>query len=196
MQPVRTLTLYVIILICICNSQVFPQDKLFARKGTVELSGNISFSSYTPVFNDMSGTAATIFTLAPQIGVFASDGFEIGLRTGISLLPGVSIISSGGNNSTTVLGLFFAPSYNFVTTSEMLFPFLEGQAGYTSISSGSNTNSGFSYGGRAGLKIIAAGHLLLTVSVEYLAITLNAPSANERSGYNYLNIGVGVGGFF
>lgn len=177
------------------SSSNFAQDKLFARKGVVELNGNISFSSYTIVSNGKTGNTTSIFTFAPQIGYFISDGFEIGLGTGISLIPGISVISPEGGNNSSLVQLFFSPSYNISTENKNLYPFLEAQLGYTSTSSGNSTSSGFSYGGRGGFKLIAKEHLLFTFSIQYLAITLDESGATERNGLNYFTIGIGISGY-
>jgi hypothetical protein len=143
--------------------------------------------------------------LGPQIGYFVTDGFEIGFNPGISLLPGISVISPSSGNSTTMLQLFFYPGYNLRPEGSNIFPFLEVPLGYTSISDGSTSESGFSWGVKGGAKIAAAKHLLLTVFVEYLQVTLNpsetptyygVPSSSGRNGFNFISFGVGVGGFF
>jgi len=172
------------------------QTKPFATAGTVELSGTVAFSSIAEVSNGRAGDATSLLSLAPQIGYFVSDGFEIGVGTGVALLPGISVISPPRGNGTTITQLFVTPSYNFRTEGNSVVPFIEGQLGYTSASSGSLTESGFSYGGRGGIKFIPVEHFLLTFSAQYLAITLNPERATERYGFNYLNVGVGVGGYF
>ncbi len=172
------------------------QDSQFAKKGIVELAGNLSFSSYTTVSNGKAGDAISIFVFAPQVGYFVVDGFELGLTTGISLLPGFSVISPEDGESTNILQLFFSPSYNLETANKNIYPFLEAQLGYTSLSSGNNTSSGFSYGGRVGVKVVAVEHMLLTFAAQYIAITLNEKGETERDGFNYLMFGVGISGYF
>ena len=172
------------------------QDKQFAMKGVTELSGSLSYSSFTSVSNGETGDAMSIFVLAPQIGYFVTDGFELGLGTGIALLPGFSVISPEDGESTNLFQFFFAPSYNFQTQGGKLFPFIEAQLGYTSTSSGDNSASGFSYGGRVGLKVIAVEHFLISITGQYLVITLNEVGAEERNGINYLMVGVGMSGYF
>jgi hypothetical protein len=172
------------------------QDRQFATKGITEISGTVSYSNFTYVSNGETGDAISIFTLAPQIGYFVTDGFEIGLGTGVALIPGFSVISPEDGESTNLLQLFLAPSYNIATNSNNLYPFIEAQLGYTSISSGDQTDSGFSYGGRAGLKIVAVEHFLLNISAQYLLITLNESGETERDGFNYLTFGVGISGYF
>lgn len=186
----------IVLLITIITSNVNAQESQFANKTVTELSGTLSYSSFTMVNNGETGDAISIFTIAPQIGYFVVDGFELGLGTGVSLLPGFSILSPEDGESTSFLQIFFAPSYNIKTKNKSLFPFIEAQLGYTSISSGDQTDSGFSYGGRAGLKIAAVEHFLINLSVQYLLITLNESGETERDGFNYLMFGVGIAGYF
>ena len=178
------------------SSSGIAQDRQFAKEGVTEISGTLSYSSFTSVSRGETGDAISIFTLAPQIGYFITDGFELSLGTGVSLIPGFSVISPEDGESTSLLQLFLAPSYNIKTNDAKLYPFLEAQLGYTSLSSGDDTNSGFSYGGRAGIKIAAVEHFLVNLSVQYLLITLNESGATERNGFNYLTVGVGISGYF
>ena len=186
----------IVIVSVVCNYKAEAQRRGFATKGTTELAGTVSFSTYTPVSGDRTGDATSLFTFAPQVGYFVSDGLELGLSTGFALLPGVTVITPSSGKSTTFTQLFFSPSYNFQTKGEDIFPFIEGQLGYTAVSSGNYTESGLSYGGRGGIKIVAAEHFLITPSVQYLAITLNREGATTRTGFNYLVVGVGVAGYF
>lgn len=176
--------------------EIPAQEARFAAKGVTELSGVISFSNFTSVSRGRTGDAISLFTFAPQVGYFVSDGFEIGLGTGITLIPGFSVLSPEDEESTSFFQFFFTPSYNISSPNSNIFPFIEGQLGYTSTSSGNNTASGFSYGGRAGVKIAAVDHLLISISGQYLAITFNESGAKDRNGINYLTIGVGVSGYF
>ena len=186
----------IVMLSIVCHYHADAQNRGFATKGTTELSGTVSYSSYTTVDRDQIGDATSIFTFAPQVGYFVGDGIEIGMSTGIALLPGISVITPQRGSGTTFAQIFFSPSYNFQTKGENIFPFLEAQLGYTSLSSGSYSETGFSYGGRGGMKIVAAEHFLITPSVQYLAITLNRDGATTRTGFNYFVFGVGISGYF
>ena len=187
---------FIIVMLIVSTSTIMAQNKPFATKGVVELAGNVSFSSLTPVSNGNTGDATTFFTLAPQIGYFVSDGVEIGLTTGISLVPGLTVISPSGGESTTITQFFFSPAYNIITENKSLFPFIEANLGYTSESSGNYSDKGFSWGGRAGVKIVAANNFLISLAGQYLQITLNPEGANERYGLNYFSVSVGVSGYF
>jgi hypothetical protein len=172
------------------------QEKAFATRGVVEAAGTVSFSSYTPVFNGETDDAISVFTFAPQVGYFFADGFEVSLGTGISLFPGITSISPSEGDGLTVMQLFAAPSYNFTTSGGTAFPFVEAHIGYTSASIADEDVSGFSYGGRGGVKIVIADHLLLNLSGEYLLLTFNPEGADERNGFNYLSFRVGISGYF
>ncbi|MEK6571002.1 MAG: hypothetical protein AABZ61_06500 [Bacteroidota bacterium] len=165
---------------CICIAQ---DSKNFATKGTTEVGGNISFQSLTPVFNGNTGDAVTLFTMAPFIGYFVSDGFEIGVNP-----LGVSVFSISGSSSTS-FRIFVAPSYNFKTEG-IVYPFIEALLGYTTESNGAS-RSGFSWGGRAGVKLAVMGNGLLNLGVQYLQITLNPSGTSNRYGSNELNVSAG-----
>lgn len=174
----------------------FGQDTSFATKGVWEAGGMVSVSNYTAVSNGESGDGITIFTFAPRLGYFVANGLELSLGTGVALLPGVTSISPEDGESLTLTQLFLAPSYNFRTSGGKTFPFLEGMVGYTSMSSGDDGVSGLSYGAKGGVKIAVVDHVLLTLAGEYIWITLNDEGADERNGFNYLNFGVGISGYF
>lgn len=182
--------------IVISTSVGNAHGKLFAKQGVVELSGSVSFSSLTAVSSGRTDDATTIFSLAPQVGYFVADGIELGISTGMTLLPGVSILTPPKGEGTTILQLFFAPAYNYRAEGSNVCPFIEPQLGYTSISSGDSSESGFSYGVRAGIKAIAVEHFLVSFSGQYMALTFNPSNARERSGFNYLMFGVGIAGYF
>jgi hypothetical protein len=163
-------------------SQAQESNK-FATKGCAELGGSISFQSLTPVYNGNTGDATTTFSLEPFIGYFVVDGFEIGLNP-----LGIQHTSYSGGSSTTV-AIFAAPSYNF-KTGGIAYPFIEALLGYTSGSNGS-TLSGFSWGGRGGVKLAVTGKGLLNLAVQYIQITMNPSGATNRYGGNQLAVSAG-----
>jgi len=183
-------------IVAILAAPATGQEKYYGKMGTVEIAGGISFSSITPVSNGHRGDATTLFSLGPEIGYFVVDGFEIGFNPGISLLPGVSVITPSEGDGTTVLQLFAYPAYNLHIEGSQVTPFLQVPFGYTSMSSGSITQSGFSWGIKGGIKLVAASHLLLTFYGQYYSLAFTPEQANERSGFNFLSFGIGVGGFF
>ena len=183
---------FAILLVSTCSSQ----EKDFGKAGTVEIAGSVSFSSITPVSHGRTGEATTLLSLGPEIGYFVADGFEIGFNPGISLIPGVSVITPSEGEGLTIMQLFAYPAYNFHTEGNPVSPFLQVPFGYTAMTSNDFTQSGFSWGVKGGLKVTIASHLLLTVYGQYLAMTFNPEGVTERYGFNFLSFGVGVGGFF
>ena len=157
------------------------EPKRFASKGTIELGGTISFQSITPVANDKTGDATNIFSAMPFAGYFVFDGFEVGVNP-----VGVTVVNSGGT-TITQLRMFIAPSYNFKTQS-IAYPFVEGLAGLTSQTSGGSTISGFSWGGRGGVKIALTEKGLLNIGAQYLVITANPKGVTKRNGTNELSV--------
>lgn len=162
---------------------IAQDGKKFAMKGSTELGGSISFQSITPVFNGTTEDATTIFSVAPFVGYFIADGFEIGVNP-----LGLTTISFRGSSDTQLM-IFAAPSYNFKTEG-ITYPFIEALLGYTSQSNGSS-RSGFSWGGRGGVKLAVTDKGLLNLGVQYVQITLNPSGATNRSGYDQLAISAG-----
>jgi hypothetical protein len=147
----------------------------YATKNVVELGGTISYSSTTAVSNGDAATNSTsIFQFMPYVDYFITDGFSVGL------LPGINIIKlAGATSSTTYLAIFAAPGYTF-TTGGNLFPFVEGLVGYTGISSNGNSQGGLSYGGKAGLKIVAGRSGLAAIGISYMLIDLRQYILNKQ----------------
>jgi hypothetical protein len=160
--------------------------------GSLELSGTISFSNYKAV---AIGRSYSVFTFAPQVSYFVVDRFSVGITTGLGYLPGLSVVSPSSGESSTVLQLFLAPAYHFVLDSKTLAPFVEGEVGYGIVTSGSSS-SGLSYGGRTGIKIVPADHLVLALAVQFVSLRLFPSGSSERIGWDYWTFGVGVGGYF
>lgn len=157
--------------------------KEFGMKGATELGGGISFQSISTVTNGNTGDAVNFLTVAPFVGFFIADGFELGFNP-----FGITHISSGGSSSTQI-SIFVAPSYNFQTEGST-HPFIEALVGYTSVSNGSS-RSGLSFGGRAGIKVEVSEQGLLNIAVQYLQITMNPSGADNRYGSNQLAISGG-----
>lgn len=162
------------------------QERPFGSAGCMEAGGSITFLSTTPVSNGKTGEAISVFTIAPYIGYFAANGFEIGFNPGL-------IYMSYGSSSTTQFSFYLAPSYNFTTESKT-YPFIEGLIGYnTASSSGSSSSSGgLCWGGRTGLKVNVTGNGLLIVALQYSQITME-PSGwtGNRYGSNVLSVSAG-----
>lgn len=159
------------------------EKERFALKGSTELGGSISFQSLTPVSNGNTGEATTVFSIAPYIGYFVADGFEIGVNP-----LGITSVSFSGSSATQIM-ILAAPSYNF-RTGGIGYPFIEALFGYTSQSNGSS-RSGFSWGGRGGVKLAVTEKGLLNIAMQYIQITLNPSGAPKRYGSNQLSIAAG-----
>ena len=157
----------------------------FATKKQIEVGGTIGFASVTPVVAGKTKDATTFFSIQPYVGYFVIDGLEIGL------IPMIDITSPSGGNSTTDLNIFLAPAWNFQLQNGMVTPFIEGLIGISSISSGGNSASGLSFGGRGGVKLNVTGNALLDIDVRYLMITEKPKDVTDRYGYNNLGIGIG-----
>jgi hypothetical protein len=187
MKHVLSLTAIFTLTIIVCIASVtYAQESIkFATKGTSELGGSISFQSITPVSNGKTGDATSIFTIAPYFGSFLTDGLEMGLTLGITS------IREGGSTLSNIM-IFVAPSYNF-KTGGIAYPFIEALGGYTgqSLSGSSEGASGFSWGGRAGVKLAVTAKGLFVLGVQYLQITENPSRATERYGANQLSISAG-----
>ena len=183
-----------IILLLIAGSAIAAgqeQRHHWTSRGTVELGGSATYQSVWGVVNgNTSNSPAFIFSAMPFVGYFVIDGLELGLN------PAGIVVSGGtGRSTVTQLRALFAPSYNF-RTSTVSTPFVEGLAGVTTQTTdatggGTATLAGFTWGGRAGIKVALTDRGLLTIGVEYLLVTLNPPGASARNGYNELSVSAG-----
>jgi len=160
---------------------LFAQEaQRFGMKGTREIGGSIAFQSWTPVYNGQTGDAISTLNVAPYIGWFLSDGFELGFNPlGLS-----ASWYGGGGGSTSALTITAAPSYNFISDGKST-PFIEGLLGVEVVLNGGNP--GYDYGGRIGFKNEIAGNTLLNVAAEYLLTSYNS-SGIGRTGTNLFMI--------
>src|SRR5437899_1076218 len=133
------------VIILTASVSVAQEARRFATKGTTELGGSMTLQSSTPVTNGNTGDATTVFSFQPFVGYFIDDGFEFGLDP-----FGITSITFSGSSFTQVMVLV-APSYNF-RTEGIAYPFIEALLGFTSQSNGSSL-SGFTWGGRGGVKL-------------------------------------------
>jgi hypothetical protein len=164
------------------------ERKRFAVAGIWELGGSATFQRSVPVVNGVEGDAVYTLSALPYVGWFVIDGLELGVNP-----LGVSMTKT--EQSTVVdLRFLFAPSWNFRMNGEW-YPFAEGLVGYTaritSGDTGDTTDDGVTYGGRVGVKFRVAQQGLLTVGVQYLAVTLDPSNAQNRHGSNDIAASVG-----
>ena len=95
---------------------IYAQD--FATKGDIELGGSISFISTTNVNNgETASNSLSIFSLNSYLGYFIANSFEIGI------IPSLTTASYGGSSSTAI-GIYLAPSWNFILRSSNIYPFV------------------------------------------------------------------------
>ncbi len=162
--------------------------KHFGAPGTLELGGSMTFTASQPVIAGTTGGWVYDLSLLPYAGYFVIEGLELGINP-----AGVNVRSSG-DTTAVQLRILFAPAYNF-HTSTMVTPFVEGLAGITSASlirSGSTTSvSGFTFGGRAGIKAALIERGMLNIGIQFLRITLNPSGAVSRNGSNELSVSAG-----
>ncbi|MBI3578293.1 MAG: hypothetical protein HY089_02650 [Ignavibacteriales bacterium] len=179
---------FVIFLFTLFSFVGFSQElDRFAKKGALELGGNITFTSNTYISNGQNWLTYKVFSVMPYIGYFVADGVEIGFNP-----LGITAAGFTGNGTTTQLRMLVAPSYNF-TLEGNVFPFVEALFGYTATSNsgGSSGLDGFSWGGRGGLKCIVTEKALLNIGAQYLEITTNSSGASSRTGTNEFSFSAG-----
>jgi len=177
---------FCVLLLIICAPSIShaQRSNVFAEKGCSEVGGNVTFQSVSPIADGVSGDAMTVFSFAPYIAHFVSDGFEIGV-TPFSFMS----MSYKGSSSSQIMILGSA-AYNF-TTDGRTYPYLEALFGYTSESDGASSASGFSWGVSGGAKLAIVDHVIVNVSLQYIEITENPNGAVNRFGSNQLTIGAG-----
>ena len=200
---VRRLMPFFVVALVVCASataqdarppEVRPAEKKrFALAGVWELGGSATFQRSVPVVNGVEGDAVYTLSALPYVGWFLMDGLELGANP-----LGVSMTRSSG--STVVdLRFLFAPSWNFRMKGEW-YPFIEGLVGYTarvtSNDEGDTTDDGITWGGRVGVKFWVVEQGLLTVGVQYLAVTLDPSNAKNRYGSNDIAAAVGFSVWF
>jgi hypothetical protein len=175
-------------------SDVRPAEKRrFALPGVWELGGSAAFQRSVPVENGEEGDAVYTLSALPYVGWFLLDGLELGVNP-----LGVSMTRT---EASTVVDLrfLFAPSWNFRMRGEW-YPFVEGLIGYTarltSSDEGDTTDDGLTWGGRVGVKFWVVEQGLLTVGVQYLAVTIDPSNAKNRYGSNEMAAAVGFSVWF
>ena len=165
-----------------------PPRRHFGAPGTFELGGSMTFAASQPVLAGTTGSWVYDLSLLPYAGYFVIDGLEMGINP-----AGINVHSSG-DTTAVQLRILFAPAYNFHTAT-VVTPFVEGLAGITSASlirPGSTTNvSGFTFGGRAGIKAALIERGMLNIGIQFLRITLNPSGAGSRNGLNELSVSAG-----
>ena len=193
----KSLTVFTI-LILLFSAIACSVHAQYASRGVVEFGGSIAYSSTTVVTNGTAATQSTsLFNFMPYVSYYLVDGFSVALS------PGVNIVKiAGSSNSITDLDLFVVPGYTF-STKGIVYPYIEGMLGYTALSSNSNPlggtakldNSGVSFGGKAGIKLLVGKSGLFSVGVAYTLLNFSPKGATKRSGFNNLALSMGFSVF-
>lgn len=157
------------------------RKEVFAYRGTWELGGTLGFLASTPVTNGSTGETGYTITATPYVGYFLFHGFELGAN------PLAVTWNREAGVTTTDLRMLATAGYNFFAGAS-LYPFLEGVAGYTRRETSSDGStvalSGFTWGGRGGLKVALLEGSVLVLGGQYLSVTLSPAGADSRSGSN------------
>jgi hypothetical protein len=180
--------------ILFCFVLVSSLSAQYARKGVIELGGQISFSSTTFVSDgETLDDSQTNFSFLPQFGYFLVNNIEL-------VLVPVFSSTSYGDMSSSSYGILFMPTYVFKTQGN-LYPYLAGMVGYNSMTSenkiGGNTvestSSGLSYGAQGGVKIQVGNSALINFGILYQMRTMEDEDwKGDRNGTNVLGIAAGV----
>ncbi|MGA8265545.1 MAG: hypothetical protein WB779_13970 [Ignavibacteriaceae bacterium] len=186
----KFVALFVVILMALLLASCGTTYAQYATKGTVELGGSVSYSSTTAVSNGTTASESTsLFQFMPYASYFFLDSFSVALS------PGINILSpAGATDNTKIYGIFVVPGYTFNMKSNV-FPFVEGLVGYTALKSGSTDNSGISFGGKGGIKVILGKNGAASFGLSYMLINLSPSGASSRSGFNNFAFSVGYSVF-
>jgi hypothetical protein len=187
MKKVLLMVFAVLVLI---TGTSYSQNNKFAKANQWEIGGTMSFTSMTPVNDGETGKSISIFRIAPSVGYFVINGYELGV------IVDLTSYNFGGSSNSTDYSLYFAPAYNFRTNS-ISYPYIQGQIGFTGLSSGSGSSdaSGLAWGIEGGVKINIVGNGLAKIGINYNQRTLNTSNSTSRNGYNNVSVVLGVGLF-
>jgi opacity protein-like surface antigen len=182
------------------DAQTIKPKRIYAKQKTFEIGGDIFLTStqYTREERGMTTSddnSTLAFVINASAGLFVIDGLKLAVE------PAIGIISYN-NSTSTNLKLYFTPEYVFDMKNEV-YPYIGGSIGYTSSSysnssSSSPTQSGFSWGGKGGIKINAFGNALINVGISYYRETYNytASFGDVKQHYNILGVKAGLSVFF
>ena len=173
--------------IAVSNPKLYAQD--YAKQGTWEVGGNISYTSITSVSNgETSDNALGIFSLGVPVYYFVIDGLELGI------IPNYENLSLG-DNSASAFDILFGAAYN-IETKSVAYPFIEGRIGYNTTSNG-NTRSGMAWEAIGGVKVQVGGNALINIGIGYSQSTLELENhEGERTGTNTFGVRAGFIVFF
>ena len=187
----KFVALFIFILMALFLAACSTTYGQYATKGTVELGGSVSYSSTTAVTNGTTANESTsLFQFMPYASYFFVDNFSVAFS------PGINILSpAGATDNIKFYGIFLVPGYTFNMKSNV-FPYVEGLVGYTALKSGSTTdNSGISFGGKGGIKVILGKNGAISFGLSYMVINLSPSGSSSRSGFNNFAFSVGYSVF-
>jgi hypothetical protein len=164
------------------------QTNKFALKNQIEFGGSFSFSVTTPVMSGNTGNSNSEISFYPSFGWFPVNGLELGA------LIELKYEKPGDGQSTTDYSFYFAPSYN-LNTKSVVYPYLQGQIGYSGIS-GSSDASGIAWGIEGGTKIQILSRALVKAGLNYKQVTRNTETSDGRDGFNSVTFLAGFLLFF
>jgi hypothetical protein len=164
------------------------QSNKFALKNQIEFGGSFGFVNTTPVTNGNTEDSYYEISFYPAFGWFPVDGLELGA------LIELTYENPSIGQSSTDYAFYFAPSYN-INTKSIVYPYLQGQIGYSGIS-GSSDASGIAWGFEGGTKIQILSRALLKVGMNYKQVTRNPDNSDGRNGYNDVSFLAGFMLFF
>jgi hypothetical protein len=186
------------IIILLFSASACSVHAQYATRGVAEFGGSIAYSSSKLVSDgDVQDNSLAILNFMPYVNYFIIDGFSIGLS------PGVNMFKYTGYSAITNYNLFVVPGFTF-STGKSIFPYVEAMLGYTGLSSDNITaesytekldNSGFSWGGKAGVKLLVGHNGLVSIGVSYEQLNFSAKGADKRTGVNNLAFSLGFSVF-
>lgn len=190
-MKLATTVFLVLLLVAAAAGQQQPEARrTFASAGTFEIGGSGYFSSYVPVRNGGTGSAAYSVGVSPMVGYFALDELEIVLDP-LTLsyawsedMKAFDMMPMGGL------------AYNF-KAHPRAFPYVEGLAGlaYSWSDNGllpAVKRSGLAWAARVGVKALMTTTAIVNIGVQYQQVTLKLSSDTERNGYNQIALAVGL----
>ena len=173
--------------IAVSNPKLYAQD--YAKQGTWEVGGSISYTSNTTVSQgESSDEAFGLFLFDVPVYYFVIDGLELGI------IPAYENLSFG-DNSISAFDILFGAAYN-IKTKSVAYPFIEGRIGYNTTSNG-DTRSGMAWAVIGGVKVQVGGNALINIGIGYSQSTLELENhEGGRSGTNTFGVRAGFIVFF
>jgi len=132
---------------------LFSTAQQFTNCGTVELGGQIAYSSQST--GGTNSESQKLFVFSPYFGFMLAKGFELGVAPQIA-----------SSDNHELINIFLAPGYSFDTKSNV-YPYIEFIGGYGILTNGGTEQKGFGLGGGAGLKINIGTNGLIVTGIQF-----------------------------